>query len=336
MVRSTQKIKDLNEHEKSLKLTSVEARGHWINLVGGMTGFISGVASNSIDLLSRSGHHISDIFRGSVNAINAASIAVNGLGVINGFSSIMLRWNEEQISTLEIMQLSASLFMFTHSVYNFETANSIIKTHHSMTINEFRDKLTQNQKHHFSKMSTESLKIHGKHHQDVIRSLRSIPDQKEFHKVHKPDNPVTEAISTAATILVAKLCEDYFVLDANDLKNTIINAMTLLSEKAFKLFLYLVCKFVDKKGEQIQKSFKGMVSMEEFMSDILKTITSISESLGLDPSEFIENLAKTEDFLASLIERMYDLYKEFERKEPNNECPVCGGCFSIKINSGSS
>lgn len=330
MVRSTQKMKDLSEHEKSLNIKDAEARGHWLSLIGSMTGFVSGVASHGIDLLARSGHHIPAIFRGSIDAINAASIAVNGVGVIDGFSTVFLKWNEEKISTLEIMQLSASLFMFTHSMYNFETANSIIKKHQDLTVNEFRDKLGQTQRHHYHKMAQASLKVHGKGHHDVIRSLRAIPNQSDFQKMHKADNVITEGMVTAATLLVAKFCKKYFVVDENDLTNTILNAMTLLSDHAFDVFVDVVERFVECKGEIVQKSLRGMISVEEVMSDILSSVTSISESLGLDASEFIETLTKTDNFLCALIERIYDLYKDYERVEPNQTCAECKGVFTVK------
>lgn len=329
MVRSTQKMKDLSEHEKSLNIKDAEARGHWLGLIGGLTGFVSGVASHGIDIIARSGTHVPAFFRGSIDAINAASIAVNGVGVIDGFSTVFLKWNEEKISTLEIMQLSASLFMFTHSIYNFETANSIItKTHHDITVNEFRDKLSQNQRQHYHKMASESLKVHGKGHKDVIRSLRAIPNQTDFQKMHKADNAITEGMATAAALLVAKFCKKYFVVDENDLANTVLNAMTLLSDHAFDVFVDVVERFVECKGDLVQKSLRGIISLEEVMSDVLISVTSISESLGLDTSEFIETLTKTDNFLSALIERIYDMYKDYERVSPNQTCAECKGVFS--------
>lgn len=330
MVRSTQRMKDLSEHEKTLHIKDAEARGHWLGLIGGMTGFVSGVASHGVDLLARSGHHIPAFFRGSIDAINAASIAVNGVGVIDGFSTVFLKWNEEKISTLEIMQLSASLFMFTHSMYNFETASSIIQKHHDITVNEFRDKLGQTQRHHYHKMAQESLKVHGKGHRDVIRSLRAIPNQTDFQKMHKADNALTEGMVTAATLLVAKFCKKYFVVDENDLSNTILNAMTLLSDHAFDVFVDVVERFVECKGTLVQRSLRGIISVEEVMSDILNSVTSISESLGLDASEFIETLTKTDNFLQALIDRIYDIYKDYERVEPNQTCAECKGVFTVK------
>lgn len=220
--------------------------------------------------------------------------------------------------------------MFTHSMYNFETANSIIKNHHNMTVNEFRDKLSQNQKSHYHKMSMESLKVHGKGHHDVIRSLRAIPDQKEFHKMHKPEHPITDGMAAAATVLIGKLCDKYFVVNENDLKNTVFNAMGLFSDHAFDVFMDIVERFIESKGDLVQKSLRGVISLEEVMSDILKSVTSISDSLGLDASEFIETLTKTENFLAALVDRIYDMYKEYERIHPNMPCAVCNGKFTIK------
>ena len=197
-------------------------------------------------------------------------------------------------------------------------------------MNEFRNQLGQTQRHKYHKMAQESLKVHGKGHKDVIRSLRSIPTQADFQQMHKADNVITEGMVTAASLLVAKFCKKYFVVDEQDLKNTILNAMALLSDHAFDVFVDVVERFVECKGALVQKSLRGLISVEEVMNDILISVTSISESLGLDASEFIESLTKSDNFLSQLIERIYDIYKDYERTEPNQTCAECRGVFTIK------
>lgn len=48
---------------------------------------------------------------------------------------------------LEIVQLSSSLFIFTHSVYNFQTAKGIINSARTSTIGEYRRGLSRNQQY---------------------------------------------------------------------------------------------------------------------------------------------------------------------------------------------
>lgn len=59
--------------------------------------------------------------------------------------SLQKKQDGEDISMLEIVQLSSSLFIFTHSVYNFQTATNIVKSAQKATIGEYRRGLSRNQ-----------------------------------------------------------------------------------------------------------------------------------------------------------------------------------------------
>ncbi len=95
---------------------------------------------------------------------------------------------------MEIVQLSSSLFLFTHSVYNFQTASNIVKSARTSTIGEYRRGLSRNQQKAFDKLVKETIRQKGidAGHVDVIRSLRNIKEPKQFfgdaYKVNKELN----------------------------------------------------------------------------------------------------------------------------------------------------
>lgn len=102
--------------------------------------------------------------------LNGAAILLNGVGTLNGIYAIFLvrlpyclhsillitltqisrsmqqkKHDGEDITMLEIAQLSSSLFIFTHSVYNFQTASKIVASAQKATIGEYRRGLSRNQ-----------------------------------------------------------------------------------------------------------------------------------------------------------------------------------------------
>lgn len=90
-----------------------------------------------------------------------------------------------------MIQLGASLFLMTHSIYNFQTAKSIIKSNQERTIKSFRKDLGELQRKQFDKMSKHKIKTNGEEsaRRDIIRSLKNIPDRKDFftdvYKINK-------------------------------------------------------------------------------------------------------------------------------------------------------
>lgn len=84
--------------------------------------------------------------RGGVNTLSATAIVVNGFGIVDGVSNIVILYREDgQISAVDVVQIGASLFLFTHSMVNFRTANQIYKTNQQQTISQFKDMLSKNQ-----------------------------------------------------------------------------------------------------------------------------------------------------------------------------------------------
>ncbi|KAG4071418.1 hypothetical protein HA402_011572 [Bradysia odoriphaga] len=193
--RSTFKLVDRSKHEQTINVTDNEARSHWFGLVAGAVGLGAGAASKGLASAASRGSNISKVVTGSVNMLNGAAILMNGVGTLNGVYAIFLKKKDgENISMLEIVQLSSSLFIFTHSVYNFQTAKNIVKSAQKSTIGEYRRGLSRNQQKAFDKLVKETIRQKGVDagHVDVIRSLRNIKEPKQFfgdaYKVNKELN----------------------------------------------------------------------------------------------------------------------------------------------------
>lgn len=345
VIRSSAQIHDRSKHEKSISLLNPEARGCWLGIAGGLTGIVAGAASRGLTQLAASGRQISNIVRVSVNAFNVACISVSGLGLVNGFAGIFLKWNEEKISTLELIQLSASLFLFTHSLYNFQTANAIIKDKQAMTINDFRNKLARHQRKNFDKMSRETIKLRGdRGRSDIIRSLKAIPEKNNvFHNKIKADEipfnagevstfargqgiPPAEIESNLRQISLMLQVKQFVILDPMDLKNIIVDSMENLTNEAFNQFIDLSQIFVKQYGHNIEIMLNRIISFEEFMSDILKCTGTLASLTDMEISDFIVSIDTIEQ-RQYLFENIKKYYNQFNMKKPNQKCRRCPGYY---------
>lgn len=345
VIRSSLQIRDLSKHGKSISLLNPEARGCWLGIAGGVTGIVAGAATRGVTQLAAQGHKVSQLVRLSVNAFNTACITVTGLGLVNGFAGIILKFNDEKISSLEILQLSASLFLFTHSLYNFQTASTLIKQKQDMTINEFRQKLSKAQRRQFDKMSQQTVKLRGSEgRSDVIRTLKAIPDKHNVFrtKIIADEIPFNsgevaavargqgmspmEVEATLKQFSVSLQMRQFVIIDQMDLKNIMVDSMENLTPQAFQHFMQMTQIFVKLFGHNIEVMQNRVIPFEEFLAEVLKCISTLSKMADMEISDFIVSIETTEDqqFLFKNIKKYYN---QFNKRRADYKCKKCPGYF---------
>lgn len=350
VIRSSMQIRDLSRHGKSISLLNSEARGCWLGIAGGVTGIVAGAATRGVTQLAAQGRHVPHFLRLSVNAFNTACITVSGLGLVNGFAGIILKHNDAKISSLEIIQLSASLFLFTHSLYNFQTATTLIKEKQNMTINEFRQKLSKTQRRQFDKMSQHTLRLRGtdQGRSDVIRTLKAIPDKHNMFrtKIIADEIPFNSgevsavaargqgisAMELEATLKQFSLSlqmKQYVIIDQMDLKNIMVDSIENLTPQAFQKFMEMSQIFVKLFGHNIEVMQNRVIPFEEFLAEILKCISTLSKMADMEISDFIVSIVSTEDqrFLFKNIKKYYN---QFNERKADYKCPKCPGYYVKK------
>uniref|UniRef100_A0A1B0CZ15 Uncharacterized protein n=1 Tax=Phlebotomus papatasi TaxID=29031 RepID=A0A1B0CZ15_PHLPP len=194
ILRSGQTLADRSQHEQSINMTDAGARSSWLGVAAGSLGFASGVAGKVLSSMATSGRTISPFLKITFTSLNASTLIVSGASTINGFIDVLFL-NDDKPTAWQVAQLSASLFIFTHSVYNFQTANSLIR--HI----DIRDNLSVKQKRAFDKMAKETIRLNGESQgkADIIRSLRKVPDHKAYfrdmQKINKDLNSAKVKVS---------------------------------------------------------------------------------------------------------------------------------------------
>lgn len=85
LLRGSFSLFERHKHEQSISLTDAEARGNWLGIAGGLSGLAAGGAVRGVAYMARNGQNVGVALRATVNVLNGAAIATNGVGVVNGF-----------------------------------------------------------------------------------------------------------------------------------------------------------------------------------------------------------------------------------------------------------
>lgn len=181
-VSSIVRLVDRGKHEENINLSNSQARADWLGVAGGVVSIGASGATSVLSRFAATGRNVSSIARGAVNGLNLATIAINGFGAGNSAIEIITKvLNDEKVSPIDVAQLGASLFLVTHSVYNFQTASQIVNSSRDATIQTSRKALSNRQRKAFDRAYKETIRLKGQNQgkMDVIRALNKMPDSKQ-------------------------------------------------------------------------------------------------------------------------------------------------------------
>ncbi|XP_026832927.1 uncharacterized protein LOC6544430 [Drosophila erecta] len=185
--RSGSRLVDRSQHEQSINVTNREARGHWLGVASGTVGLGAAGATTVLTTATNAGREVGAITQLTVNGMNISSIVVSGTGVANGVLDLILKAKDgDDITGMDVLQLSASLVLLTHSVYNFKLASTIINETSNANIADYRKNLSNRQRRAFDKASKETVRMQGntRGKLDIIRNVNEMSPQ-EFNDLFK-------------------------------------------------------------------------------------------------------------------------------------------------------
>lgn len=203
IARSSWSLFDRVQHKQSVSLANSDARGEWFGFVGAAAGVTAGSLTTSVAYLMKNGKDVHMAMSAAMDIAKVASMTANGYGVVDGFFGIFLKYEDNQfINTLDVSQLSTSLFLFTHSIYNLKTAERIIaSSKNDDSANSFKDSLTNDRWIVINKMVQETSKVNGKPDEtvDIIQSLNSMPNNNhafsEIYQINLNESEPEDSIS---------------------------------------------------------------------------------------------------------------------------------------------
>ncbi|XP_055911333.1 uncharacterized protein LOC129945548 isoform X2 [Eupeodes corollae] len=187
-IRSGCSLLSRNDHEQSIALTNSSARGAWLGVASGALAASSSLATKSLARLALAGKEVSVVREVVVNGMNISTMLLSGTGVANGALDLILKYNDdEKITGLDVLQVAASLAIFTHSVYNFRLASTIVAQSRDSKVNSYRTELSNRQRKMFDKLFKETIRTQGasKGKMDIIRLINEVPDRQYLNDINK-------------------------------------------------------------------------------------------------------------------------------------------------------
>ena len=149
--RSIGTLVDRVQHDKSINpFHSTEARGCWLVTAASVLSIGSMGAGKYLSTTARAGTIVSAEVRVLCTALNVTNLTVSGLGILNGFYEVIKKGNDT--TPLEVIQLTTSIFFFSHSLINFKTASGIIKDAQKGALGEIRETLAPRDQKKFDAM----------------------------------------------------------------------------------------------------------------------------------------------------------------------------------------
>uniref|UniRef100_A0A1A9WDG7 DUF4781 domain-containing protein n=1 Tax=Glossina brevipalpis TaxID=37001 RepID=A0A1A9WDG7_9MUSC len=185
-IASAGNLIDRSNHEQSTDITDRDARGSWLGLAGGVVGATSIGATKYMKNLATAGKTTTGV-EILINSVNITSVVLSGSGVATGILDLIVKYQDgDDTSALDVLQVSASLVLFTHSVYNFQMASTIVDNVRNGHINEYQRSLSNRQRKAFNKMSKETIRLRGTQGKiDIIRNINDIPDRQYLNDLFK-------------------------------------------------------------------------------------------------------------------------------------------------------
>lgn len=175
---------DRKYHKQSIGLKDKEARSSWFNIAAGTLSAGAAGATQMITQAAQSGQNISHITRNTVRFMNIGALSLHTTGCLDGMTHMLYSvYNGEPISKIHLAQLSASLFLLTHSISNFRIAEQLMRNIEANNPDSMKAMLCERQKLSFEHLVNETVLIRGLRSnvgQIIVRSIKSLDDPKEL------------------------------------------------------------------------------------------------------------------------------------------------------------
>lgn len=325
---AAKRLIDRGTHEEPIHLKDSKARSDWIGVAGAVTALGASGATAVLSHHTALGQTASEILMGTVNSLNIATIAINGVGVGNGvFEIILKRLNKETITPLDVAQLGSSLFLLTHSVHNFETVTRIIIALEDRSIENTREELSKRQREQLDHAHKNIVNLLGSDNQgrmDVIRALNSMPDSKHL------DQPIVLDKKERIQLVVREMdiLGEKAISAASDkglLEDTIDNVTVHVADpQALDKLCRIARDYFIERGQEISRQLSRFIPLEEVLWVTYKIVYKLCEGQGIN--DFLSSVNET--FVTRKIESYYN--KLIPNLGESKKCKDCGGFYTLR------
>lgn len=125
--RKVYSLHDIKKHGESIGLKNPDARSAWLNLAGSVVGMASigttAVAKSVVateSAISRTGIL-------TLRVLNVSSLAVNGIGVLNGIVTLIMKYVNGTLEKKDVVQFTFVCLFFVNAVVTYNVAAKLLE-----------------------------------------------------------------------------------------------------------------------------------------------------------------------------------------------------------------
>ncbi|XP_069968137.1 uncharacterized protein [Bactrocera oleae] len=339
-VRSATFLKDRYKHGQSTSLADREARSKWLGVAGGVAGLGASGAMNALAYANSAGKGVPLMAKVAVGGANVTSLVLSGSDIVNTVYDLYLSYDEGP-SSLDILQLTSSLLVFTHSINNLALVTKIPTRGGSGSLRSAIQKKTRNS---YNKISSECMRIGKKFTKtDLIRVVNNIPSKEAFiQQIGTLLAQATAGTVVGNTISELPLLFNYTldgelnpiqllaaagfkfvhnILDSNSFIDLLGTMANFMCEKSFYLLMNLARTFMDEFGDAINDVLRTFIPTEKVLYEMFMMCVTKYSNLTYD---FLEN--KQIEILTELEKYFYSL-NPIDDNNKSISCKICKGYY---------
>ncbi|XP_030560885.1 uncharacterized protein LOC115762701 [Drosophila novamexicana] len=337
-VRSVSCLNDRRQHGQSISLLDNESRNSWLGVAGGVVGLGAAGASTALSVARTEVNAAAQL---AVKGINVSSIVLSGTGVANGVYDLYLKISDDQpFSSLDVLQIAASLVIFTHSINNLRLAKQATDGQ------SLRHAVSNQTRQVFGQIAEESAKLHSDcagQKFDMVRTLNDIPFKEALLGMHKIHKHLSEGAATLAALSATLISQDpdgqvHINVDALTKRfgekfvqhighvGSLLDVLDALAkyfgEQSMQLLLQLVRKFLEEYLDGIERSLNTFLSTESVLYRILMQCINNYENFTF------EFLVEHRDEILTIVSKYFEAMQPIDAQSSRRiKCDDCQGVY---------
>lgn len=123
--RSVNRLVDKGKHDESL--TDLESVTCWLMIVSTPAHFATSITNAALASGARSGRVFTSTIRAAATILSCSVVGLDSAMLVIGLANLVRKYEEDQLTPLDVMQFSISVFFFSHTLIQPKTASGLIK-----------------------------------------------------------------------------------------------------------------------------------------------------------------------------------------------------------------
>lgn len=316
-VISTLKLWNRYKHEQNIGLGHKEARAHWLAVSGTALGFLASGATSALRSVATAGT-VSKGLIYSADGLMHSSIIVNGVSIGNNIWTVSTE--DMPMTSADFLQISASLFLFTHSISNLRTAQMIVQETQLQHLSDYKQTLSKNGQKRFQNRLNQRNRDLGtaKGTGDTIRNLNTAEHYNNNFKG-------TDGYKSTSGFMEDEIMTEKLLNSFEKYVPTSISALVAIYKVVVTATSEDYWKFLKKMAITIMERIFNdeVMSIEQVIAECFKLTKEYADRIEIPIKDVLDSF----DGLSydSILECVREWFEIFLSKAGKDKCKECGG-----------